>query len=59
MEIAIFAMHICSIFKDDKLANDISKHANYLVLSRHDGNNNAINLNSIYKQIIDESISAL
>lgn len=58
-EIAILAMRICTIFKDDKLANDISMHANYLALSRHDGNNNAINLNSIYNQIIDESISAL
>jgi glycosyltransferase involved in cell wall biosynthesis len=58
-EIALLAMRICTIFKDDKLANYISMNANYSALSRHDGVTNAIRLNAIYNQMSDESISAL
>jgi glycosyltransferase involved in cell wall biosynthesis len=54
-EIVQLANHICSIFKDDSLAEYISDNAHCEALKRHDRINNAFILNSIYCEIIDEN----
>lgn len=55
-EISILAKQICRIFSNDDLANTLSEKAYKVALLRHDKIKNAFQLNSIYKQIMHESI---
>jgi glycosyltransferase involved in cell wall biosynthesis len=55
-EISLLAKQICQIFSNDELAISLSENAHRAALMRHDKLKNATQLNSIYKQIINESI---
>jgi len=55
-EIPLLAKQICRIFENDDLAISLSKKAHDVALIRHDKINNASQLNSIYKQMMNESI---
>lgn len=53
-EIAQLAKQICRIFENDNLAISLSIKSRKVALMRHDKLKNATQLNSIYKQIINE-----
>jgi len=55
-EISLLARQICQIFSNEDLAILLSENAQTAALIRHDKLNNAVRLNSIYKQIINEHI---
>ena len=55
-EIALLAKQICRIFENEEIANSLSEKAHKVAFSRHHRMNNAIQLNTIYKQIVNEGI---
>jgi glycosyltransferase involved in cell wall biosynthesis len=55
-EISLLAKQICRIFENDELAMSLSEKAHDVALIRHDKIKNASQLNSIYKQMMNESI---
>jgi glycosyltransferase involved in cell wall biosynthesis len=55
-EVSLLAKQICRIFENDDLAISLSKKAQEVASVRHDKIINASQLNSIYKQIMNESI---
>lgn len=54
-EIAYMAKQICNIFENDDLAISLSEKAHNVASLRHDNIQNALQLNSIYKHILNES----
>jgi glycosyltransferase involved in cell wall biosynthesis len=54
-EIALLARQICRIFSNDELAISLSEKAHNLASLRHDKIKNASQLDSIYKQILNEN----
>lgn len=55
-EISLLAKQICRIFENDDLAISLSEKAHDVALIRHDKIKNVSQLNSIYKQMMNESI---